>query len=136
MKLSYPKTSVSSVYTKTTNVFKNLHPGDLRQFLVPEKEPRAARNEGVGFFATLLFCKHSIAKIRTRRILREKADCKQLTHDLSLKTFLTFAQVVNIRHIAVSCPLVVGQCRCLSVGLVTDVTRVWFVVGVDYMVLV
>lgn len=30
----------------------------------------------------------------------------------------------------------VGQCRCLSVGLVTDVTRVWFVVGMDYMVLV
>ena len=57
--------------------FQNLHPGDLRQFLVPEKEPRAARNEGVGFFATLLFCKHSIAKIRIRRILREKADCKQ-----------------------------------------------------------
>ena len=44
--------------------------------------------------------------------------------------------MVHIRHIAVGCPLVVGQCRCLSVGLVTDVTRVWFVVRMDYMVLV
>lgn len=59
------------------------------------------------------------------------------THAFNLVLrLLTFSKVIDVGHVTVSSPLVIGQRGGLSVGLVTNVTCVRLVVGVDNMMLV
>ena len=57
---------------------------------------------------------------------------RPLKHNL-VPRLLTFTKVINVGHVTVGSPLVIGQRGGLSVGLVTNVTRVRLVVGVHMM---
>ena len=62
--------------------------------------------------------------------------CEVWSVKCEVHIFLTFTQIINVSHITMSSSLVIGQCGSLSVGLVTDVTRVWLVMGVDHVMLI
>ena len=64
------------------------------------------------------------------------AVCEVWSAKCEVHRFLTFTQIINVSHITMSSSLVIGQCGSLSVGLVTDVTRVWLVMGVDHVMLI
>ena len=63
---------------------------------------------------------------------------KMRLEPLGLFTQTRRANVMRIRTIyfSVSSTFMVGQCRCLPISLITYVTCVWFVVGMDHVMLV
>ena len=68
---------------------------------------------------------------------RRLSKTRKPTQTCNLVTrLLTFTQVIDVGHVTVSSPLVIGQRGGLSVGLVTNVTCVRFVVGMHNMMLV